>query len=117
MAFGRQLGHVLNEGWKYVKSFFTNYDTFRKTAKYIDKGVINGGANSALMLFTVDDYFPFDDLSYIHMLWIKMLRIRNVVESGGEVNFESAEDSLIDLINYSVLLYAYTTEKTGDYTE
>jgi hypothetical protein len=57
--------------------------------------------------FTVDDYFPFDDLSYIHMLWIKMLRIRNVVESGGEVNFESAEDSLIDLINYSAMYAAH----------
>lgn len=57
--------------------------------------------------FTVDDYFPFDDLSYIHMLWIKILRIRNVVESSETVNFESAEDSLLDLINYSAMYAAY----------
>ncbi|MGD9153748.1 MAG: hypothetical protein PVG30_08905 [Gammaproteobacteria bacterium] len=60
MAFGRQLGHVLNVGWnwlkKTVKKYFV-YNTFKKIHKYVQKGVINGGADSALVLFTVDDYF------------------------------------------------------------
>lgn len=49
--------------------------------------------------FTQDDYFPFKHQSYLHMLWTKMLRIRSVAEQD-EANFESLEDSLIDMINY-----------------
>jgi hypothetical protein len=57
--------------------------------------------------FTEEQYFPFGNLSYIHMLHTKMLRIRSVAEKDGEQNFESLSDSLIDLINYAAMMAAY----------
>ena len=57
------------------------------------------------------DYFPFGDTSYIHMMWTKMLRIRSVAEDRKEVNFESLEDSLLDMINYSAMYIAYLRNK------
>ena len=56
--------------------------------------------------FTEADYFPYDDKSYITMLWTKMLRIRSVAEQDNP-NFESVEDSLIDMINYAAMYAAY----------
>jgi len=56
------------------------------------------------------DYFPFGDTSYLHMLWTKMLRIRSVAESK-ETNFESLEDSLLDMINYSAMYISYLRDK------
>lgn len=52
------------------------------------------------------DYFPFGSQSYIHMMWTKMLRIRSVAEKQ-DVNFESLEDSLLDMINYSAMYIAF----------
>ncbi len=57
------------------------------------------------------DYFPFGDTSYIHMMWTKMLRIRSVAEDRRDVNFESLEDSLLDMINYSAMYIAYLRSK------
>lgn len=64
--FGRKFGHVLGVFWELLpdrkqlkdtfKKYFS-YNTFKEIHKYTQKGVINGGANSALVLFTVDDYF------------------------------------------------------------
>ena len=56
------------------------------------------------------DYFPFKDMSYIHMMWTKMLRIRSVAEKQ-DVNFESLEDSLLDMINYSAMYIAFLRDK------
>ena len=56
------------------------------------------------------DYFPFKDQSYIHMMWTKMLRIRSVAEKS-DVNFESLEDSLLDMINYSAMYIAFLRDK------
>ena len=56
------------------------------------------------------DYFPFQDQSYIHMMWTKMLRIRSVAEKQ-DVNFESLEDSLLDMINYSAMYIAFLRSK------
>jgi len=59
------------------------------------------------------DYFPFGHESYIHMLWTKILRIRNVAEAE-ETNFESLEDSLLDIINYAAMYAAWIeNEKEG----
>ena len=44
-------------------------------------------------IFTEEDYFPYGEKSYVHMLWTKMLRLRAVIEKD-ETNFESAEDTL-----------------------
>lgn len=57
-------------------------------------------------MWSEKDYFPFGDTSYIHMMWTKMLRIRSVAEQAN-TNFESLEDSLLDMINYSAMYIAY----------
>lgn len=57
-------------------------------------------------MFTEADYFPFGDQSFIHMLWTKMLRIRSVAEQEDQ-NFESLEDSLMDMINYAAMYAAW----------
>jgi len=61
-------------------------------------------------MWSESDYFPFGDTSYIHMMWTKMLRIRSVAEKS-DVNFESLEDSLLDMINYSAMYIAYLRSK------
>jgi len=48
-----------------------------------------------------EDYYPHGWKSFDTMLTTKVLRFRSVMEQNGEVNFDSAEDCLIDLINYS----------------
>ena len=57
-------------------------------------------------LFNEEDYFPYGEQSYVHMLWTKMLRLRSVIEQDNP-NFESAEDTLIDMINYAAMMAAY----------
>lgn len=56
--------------------------------------------------FTEEDYFPYGEKSYVHMLWTKMLRLRSVIEQE-DTNFESAEDTLLDMINYAAMMAAY----------
>ena len=65
-------------------------------------------------VWTEEDYFPFDDYSYIHMLWTKMLRIRSLAENPDTPNFESLQDSVIDLINYASMYGAYLENKGED---
>ncbi len=61
-------------------------------------------------IWSEEDYFPFAEKSYIHMLWTKMLRIRSVAEQE-DTNFESLTDSLDDMINYSAMMSAYIQNK------
>ena len=58
-------------------------------------------------LFSENDYFPYGQQSYNHMLWTKILRIRSISEQNGEQNFESLEDSLKDLIAYAAMNISY----------
>ena len=67
-------------------------------------------------IWSEEDYFPFGKTSYIHMMWTKMLRIRNVAEKD-DVNFESLGDSLIDMINYAAMFAAYLENRQMDSTE
>ena len=64
-------------------------------------------------IWSEEDYFPFGKTSYIHMMWTKMLRIRNVAEKD-DVNFESLSDSLVDMINYAAMFAAYLENKDMD---
>ena len=64
-------------------------------------------------MWTEEDYFPFGDTSYLHMIHTKYLRIRSVAESS-KTNFESLEDSLIDMINYCAMYAAYIENKKED---
>ena len=57
-------------------------------------------------LWTEEDYFPFGHESYLHMIHTKYLRIRSVAEQEN-TNFESLEDSLIDMINYCAMYGAW----------
>ena len=61
-------------------------------------------------IWTEEDYFPFGHESYLHMLWTKMLRIRSVAEQK-DTNFESLEDSLVDMINYSAMYAAWVVNQ------
>lgn len=65
-----------------------------------------------------EDYFPFGLLSYSQMIHIKSLRLQSVAtltNNGKEINFESAEDTLLDLINYSIMAYKFLeSQKEND---
>ena len=50
------------------------------------------------------EYFPFGLKSYIQMIWIKVLRMVNVVNKDKVFN-EPLHDSIIDLVNYASFLY------------
>ena len=60
--------------------------------------------------WTEEDYFPFGDQSYMHMIHTKYLRMRNIMEVD-QPNFESLEDTLIDMINYCAMYAAYLENK------
>ncbi len=59
------------------------------------------------------DYFPFGDQSYMHMIHTKYLRMRNIMETKNP-NFESLEDTLIDMINYCAMYAAWLENKKMD---
>jgi len=60
----------------------------------------------------LEEYFPFGDASYVHMLNTKILRLRSGVNNPKR-NFESQLDSVYDLINYAVF-YADYLKKQGE---
>ncbi len=58
-------------------------------------------------------YMPYGHQSYLHMLHTKLKRVEAVVlaEKGTPVNFESAHDSLLDLINYASFYVAFLKQE------
>ena len=48
-----------------------------------------------------DDYYPHGWKSFDSMLTTKILRFRSVMEQQGNVNYDTADDCLRDLINYA----------------
>lgn len=52
-------------------------------------------------LVKLHDYFPFGHKSYIQMVHVKATRLRSLSEVA-EPNFDSIEDTLLDLLNYTV---------------
>jgi len=62
-------------------------------------------------LWTEEDYFPFGHKSFLHMIHTKYLRMRSLAEQE-DANFESLEDSAIDMINYCAM-YAAWIENQG----
>ena len=65
-------------------------------------------------LWSEEDYFPFGDVSYIHMIHTKYLRMRNIVEGQQETNFEALEDTLVDMAVYCAMFAAYLENKKND---
>lgn len=64
------------------------------------------------------DYFPYGNVSYLQMLFTKFKRLEQVLLENKDTNFDSAEDSCIDLMNYSAFLYSYILEnKEADLKE
>lgn len=53
-----------------------------------------------------EDYFPFGHQSYMHMIHTKYLRMRNIMEADS-TNFESLDDTLIDMVNYAAMYAAW----------
>ena len=64
--------------------------------------------------WTEEDYFPFGDKSYIHMIHTKYLRMRNIAEGEQEANFEALEDTLIDMSVYAAMYAAYVINKRNE---
>lgn len=59
---------------------------------------------------SVHDYFPFHHKSYVQMLWVKLMRILHVTkkqDAGEKLNFETAQDSVEDLLAYTVFYLDY----------
>ena len=59
-----------------------------------------------------DDYYPHGWKSFDTMLTTKVLRFRSVMEQQGDVNFDTAEDCLKDLINYSARAIVWLNRQT-----
>jgi len=59
---------------------------------------------------SLEDYFPFQDASYVQMLHVKTLRLRSLARTG-KPNYESALDSVYDLINYAVFYAKFLREQ------
>lgn len=57
------------------------------------------------------DYFPFGDKSYVQMLHVKAKRLVSLASSDIPPNFESARDSVLDLINYAVFYLDHLDNK------
>lgn len=58
-----------------------------------------------------EDYFPFGETSYVHMIHTKYLRMRNIVEGEQDTNFEALEDTLVDMAVYCAMFAAYLENK------
>jgi len=59
-------------------------------------------------MWTEEDYFPYGNKSYMHMIHTKYLRMRSLAETEGKtINFESLEDTLIDMAVYCAMFAAY----------
>ena len=59
-----------------------------------------------------EDYFPFGNTSYMHMIHTKYLRMRNLLDKPfQDVNFESLEDTLTDMAIYCAMFQAYLENK------
>ena len=56
------------------------------------------------------DYFPFGHYSYLHMLHTKLRRLTALAENPNKPNFESAYDSVVDMINYCAFYGAFIKE-------
>ena len=50
---------------------------------------------------TLEQYFPFADVSYIQMIHLKALRLVSL-SGNPKPNYESTKDTLYDLLNYTV---------------
>ena len=63
-------------------------------------------------MWTEEDYFPYGNKSYMHMIHTKYLRMRSLAETKDKkINFESLEDTLVDMAVYCAMFAAYLENK------
>lgn len=60
--------------------------------------------------YAKERYFPFGHKSYLQMIHTKVERLVSVVAQGDCPSFESIDDTLLDLINYSAFYWAWIQE-------
>ena len=66
--------------------------------------------NNATSSVEQADYYPrgvWSILDVVNAKYLRMVSVLETMEQGGKVNFESIEDSAIDLINYASFVAAY----------
>ena len=71
------------------------------------KGADYNGINTSVKQA---DYYPrgvWSIMDIIHAKYLRMKSVLETMEQGGSANFESIEDSAIDMINYASFLAAY----------
>lgn len=54
-----------------------------------------------------DEYFVFGHTSFVQMLRTKVLRLTSLVSAGATPNFESVDDTVQDLLAYTVFYLDY----------
>lgn len=71
------------------------------------KGADYNGAQTSIQQA---DYYPrgvWSILDVVNAKYLRMVSVLEQMEQGGKANFESVEDSAIDLINYASFIAAY----------
>jgi len=66
--------------------------------------------NNAASRVEQADYYPrgvVSILDIIHAKYLRMVSVLETMEAGGNVNYESVEDSALDMINYASFVVAY----------
>ena len=66
--------------------------------------------NNAVSSVQQADYYPrgvYSILDIVNAKYLRMVSVLETMEHGGKTNFESVEDSAIDLINYASFVVAY----------
>ena len=56
-------------------------------------------------------YFPFQAKSYAQMVHVKSMRLVSLAQQESTPNYESARDTLLDLINYCVFNLDYLEQQ------
>ena len=71
------------------------------------KGKDYNGASTSVQQADYYTYGVYSILDTVHAKYLRMISVLQQMEQGGKENFESVEDSAIDLINYGSFVAAY----------
>lgn len=87
-------------------------DDFDRTVAPIRALIAKKGQdyNHAVQL---EEYFPFNDRSYVQMCYMKAMRLRSLVQQDRQPNFDSVLDTAQDLLAYTVFYLDYLEKKNA----
>lgn len=71
------------------------------------KGQDYNGSETSVQQADYYTYGVYSLLDTVHAKYLRMMSVLEQMEKGGKENFESVEDSAIDLINYASFIVAY----------